>query len=410
MSTFELSIAEVRRIAVAAQGLHLRRPAGPIGARQLRDVLRRIGVLQVDFVNVLVPAHYLIPYSRLGAYERKLLDDLVYRRRQFTEQAAHEASIVPIEHWPLLCQRMQSHDRRARALATFMEKHASYVTRVLERVRTEGAVDAENVPVPDDAGAVARDAWGWSLPKAALEGHFHRGTLAVARRRADFARVYDLAERVIPPPHCERPLGGDDAARALVRLAARAVGVGTVSDLADYYRLPVREARRQILQLVSDGELQSVQVENWREPAYLHPDAERPARTNAHALLSPFDPLVWFRPRVARVFGFDYRIEIYVPKAKRRWGYYVLPFLLGDRLAARVDLKADRRSGRLLVLAAYAEAKERDTAVAAALATELRALADWLGLAKVGVARKGNLAPALAAAIAAGRRRVRDSD
>jgi uncharacterized protein YcaQ len=240
--------------------------------------------------------------------------------------------------------------------------------------------------------------WFGSVARAMLEAHFGRGALAVADRRPDFARAYDLAERVIAPEHRGRTVERDEAQRELLRRAARAHGVGTAADLADYFRMPVREARPRLAELVSSGELREIRVEGWREPAYWHPDA-RPRSVEASALLSPFDPVVWFRPRAARLFGFDYRFEIFVPAAKRRWGCYVLPFLLGDRLAARVDLKADRAGRRLLVLGASAEEHADPQATADGLAAELRTMAGWLNLDTVEITRRDRFARRLAESI-----------
>ena len=223
------------------------------------------------------------------------------------------------------------------------------------------------------------------MAKATLEGHFSRGTIAIAERRtAGFARAYDLAERVVPNEHRERTLTREEAQRELIRLAARATGVATAADLADYYRMAPREARQRVAELAAAGELREVRVEGWRDPAFLHPAARTPRAITAAALLSPFDPVVWFRRRAERLFGFDYRIEIYVPREKRKFGYYVLPFLLGDQLVARVDLKADRAEGTLRVLGAFAEAHSKAEAVAGPLALELRTMAKWLGLEEVG--------------------------
>jgi uncharacterized protein YcaQ len=221
----------------------------------------------------------------------------------------------------------------------------------------------------------------------------------VAERRPNFSRVFDLAERVIPAKHHRRRVDREDAQRELLGNASRAHGVGTAADLADYYRMPIREARPRLMELIEAREVRQVRVEGWRETAYLHRDAGLPARIDAAALLSPFDPVIWYRDRAARLFGFDYRIEIYVPQEKRRWGYYVVPFLLGDRLVARVDLKADRSERRLLVLASYLEAHAKPSQVAEALARELRTMAGWLGLDALKVARRGGLAKALAAAV-----------
>jgi uncharacterized protein YcaQ len=234
-----------------------------------------------------------------------------------------------------------------------------------------------------------------------LEAHFGQGALAVSERRSNFARVYDLAERVLPPEHYRCEVTREEAQRELLRLAARAHGLGTAADLADYYRMPIRQARERIAELVEAGELREVQVEGWRETAYLHPEARLPRRIDASALLSPFDPVVWYRPRAARLFGFDYRIEIFVPQSQRKWGCYVLPFLLGDRLVARVDLKAARNTRRLLVLAAYIERDAKPGVVANALAAELKTMAAWLGLETIAVERRGNFTRPLAAAIRA---------
>jgi uncharacterized protein YcaQ len=398
-----LSLSEARRIALAAQGFDRARPTGRVGASHLRRIVRQLGLLQIDYVNVLVPAQYLVPFSRLGPYNPAHLDALVYRTREFTEQWAREASIVPIERWPLVRHRMDTHDRRWRALTAFLDRHAVYADWVLNEIRTRGPMTAGDVPEPDGSRGKRADFWGWTLAKCALEGHFARGTLGIAdRKNPGAARVYDLAERVIPATQYERVVDRTEAKRELLRLAAQAHGIGTIDDLADYYRIPLREAKRHIADLVTSGDVREVHVEGWREPAYLHRDAALPRRLIAAALLSPFDPVVWYRPRVARLFEFAYLLEIWVPAAKRRWGYYVLPFLCGERLVARVDLKADRTARRLLVLAAYCESHADRETVARALGVELRAVATWLNLLDVSVERRGNFARALAAALKAG--------
>jgi uncharacterized protein YcaQ len=402
MAPESLSLSEARRLALAAQGFTYPRPSGPVDAGHLGRVIRQLGLLQIDFVNVLLPAHYQVPFSRLGPYERSRFDDLVYRQRQFTEQWAHEASILPVESWPLLRHRMENHRVRPWGFESFLEQNPAYVARVLQEVRTRGPLTADDLPEPDGfVGQKIPGAWHGSFPRAVLEAHFGRGVLAVADRRPNFARVYDLAERLLPAKHHTRRLEREDAQRELLRQAARAHGVGTASDLADYYRMPIREARPRLAELVAASELREVKVEGWRKPGYLHPEAQVPKRIDARALLSPFDPVVWYRPRAARLFGFDYRIEIFVPQAQRKWGYYVLPFLLGDRLVARVDLKADRAARRLLVLAAYLEAHATSKEVAPALAAELRTFAGWLGLDSVDVGRRGGFARSLAAAVRA---------
>ena len=395
MARTDLSLDEARRIALAAQGFDRPRPRGRVDTRHLRRAIRQLGLLQIDYVNVLVPAHYQVLFSRLGPYEKSLFDDLVYQRREFTEQWAHEASVLPVESWPLLRYRMDAYTPRP-AFASFIEQHPDYVGWVLDEVRARGPLTADDVPEPE--GAQGRTAGG-TVPGAVLAWHFGRGVLAVAERRPNFARVHDLAERVIPREYHLRRVHREEAQRELLRLAARAHGIGTAGDLADYYRIPVGEARPRIAELVEAGELREVRVERWREPTYLYPKARLPRQIDASALLSPFDPVIWYRDRAARLFDFDYRIEIYVPRAKRRWGYYVLPFLLRDRLVARVDLKADRSERRLLVLAAYIEPDVDQLQVSDALADELRTMAYWLELDDVLVGRRGGFASALGQAL-----------
>lgn len=391
-----MKAALARRIALAAQGFDRPRPRR-VTRREIRATVRRLGLLQVDYVNVLVPAQYQPLFSRLGPYDRALLDDLTYCRRVLTEKWAHQASIVPIELWPVARAALGEYDRRWRAIRVFWEEHQAYAEEVLAEIRERGPLAAGDLPVPEaEAG---RDGWWWSLRKTALEALFTRGELAATERRPDFSRVFDLAERVIPPEHLVTEGEPAAARRELLLRAARAHGVATAGDLADYFQMPVPEARRLLAELLAAGELLSVTVEGWREPAFLHPQARRPRRIAARALLSPFDPVVWTRPRVARLFGVDYKLEIWVPAEKRRWGYYVLPFLLGDRIVARVDLKADRAAGRLAVPAAYLEAGEDADAVAPELAAELHQMAAWLGLEGVAVEPKGDLAPALARAV-----------
>jgi uncharacterized protein len=401
MSENDLSLSEARRVALAAQGFARPRPSVRVGVRNLRRTIQQLGLLQIDYVNVLVPAHYQVPFSRLGPYEKSQLDDLVYRRREFTEHWAHEASILPVESWPLLRHRMETHRVRPYGFESFLKEQSEYVAWVLEQVRSRGPLAAGDVPERDGILRRIPGAWHGSVPRAVLEAHFARGALAVALRRPDFARVFDLAERLIPAEHHGRELSREEAQRELLRRAARAQGVGTADDLADYYRMPIREARPRITELVEAGELRQVQVEGWRQPAYLHPQAQAPQRIDAASLLSPFDPLIWYRKRAARLFDFDYRIEIFVPQPKRRWGYYVLPFLLGEKLVARVDLKADRTNGRLLVPAAYIEPHAKPGPVANALASELRTMADWLGLESIVVERRGDFVKPLDAALRA---------
>ena len=402
MPSHDLSLTQARRLALAAQGFHRARPTR-VDARHLRRTIRELKLLQIDYVNVLGPAQYLVPFSRLGPYDRSRLDELVYARREFTEQWAHEASILPVEHWPLLRHRRDAHRTRPHGFDKHMRRHEAYVESVLETVERDGPVAAHELPEPPAGLERGSHAWSRSVQRCVLEAFFGSGTLAVAERLPNFARTYDLAERIVPPAHHAREIDPADAQRELILLAAQAQGVATPADLADYYRMPMREVRPRIAELVEDGKLSEVTVEGWRETALLDPAARRPRRISATALLSPFDPLVWHRPRARRLFDFDYKLEIFIPERKRKWGYYVLPFLLGDRLVARVDLKAERGSGRLRVIAAYLEPGQNERAVANRLASELRELADWYGLDTVSIGRRGDFSRPLAAAARASR-------
>ena len=386
MSPRELSLYEARLISLNAQGFHAR-GAAKVSAPALKALIRRLAVVQLDFVNVLVPAHYLVFYSRLGPYRRALLDKVFYGDGEFTEQWAHEASIVPIETWPLLRHRREGFRLRPWGFDRFMAANPDYVARVLDAVRRRGPMAADEAPLPEDGPSkLGRDFFSDSVARAVLEAFFARGVVAVRSRRPDFSRLYDLAERVIPPALWQSEPSSDDAGRLLLEQAARACGVATAADLADYFRTPVGATRPRIAALVESGRLEPVRVEGWRELAYLHRDAQAAATAAAAAsLLAPFDPLIWFRPRTQRLFRFEYRFEIFVPETKRRWGCYVLPFLLGDRLVARVDLKADRREGRLRVVKAYLESGVKPGPAGEALRAELARLAGWLGLEKVAI-------------------------
>jgi uncharacterized protein YcaQ len=394
----DFSVSEARRIALAAQGFDRARCNGRVGLNDVRRTIRQLGLLQIDYFNVLAPAHYQVLFSRLGPYKKSLLDDLVYRRREFTEQWAHEASILPVETWPLLRHRMACHRVRPWPFERFMKEQPEYVSRVLELVRQRGPLAGGDLPVEFGTTGHLDHSWFGTVARAVLEAHFGRGALAVADRRPDFTRVYDLTERIIPEQHINSEVCLEEAQRRLILIAARGHGIGTAQDLADYFRLKAREARPRLDELVRSGELREVRVEGWRQPAYLDPSARLPAKIAAAALLSPFDPIMWFRARAARLFDFEYRVEIFVPKVKRRWGCFVLPFLLGDRLVARVDLKADRIDRRLVVLAAFLEPHAEPGTVAEALAAELKTMAGWLELESVTVERRGDFARPLAAA------------
>jgi uncharacterized protein YcaQ len=394
----EISAAQARRIALQAQGFGDRRPSGRVDRRHVRRVLGRVGLIQIDSVNVLVRSQELPLFARLGAHPRDVLPRMAAGAELF-EYWCHEASLLPIDLWPLMRWRMERPDGAWKSIYAIGRDDPGYVRAVLEEVRDRGPLTAGDL---SDPGPRSQSMWGWSRGKRALEHLFWSGTLTARRRASDFARLYDLTERVIPAGVRARPAPPeDDAKRELLVLAARALGVATLHDLCDYHRLNVPRARHLVAELVEAGRLRPVSVAGWERPAFLHPDAHLPRRVRARALLSPFDSLVWDRARTERLFGFRYRIGIYTPAARRVHGYYVLPFLRGDRLVGRVDLKAGRAERALLVQGAYAEPGEDPLATAADLAAELAAMAAWLGLERVRTADRGDLAPALAAEVAA---------
>ena len=395
MARNRFSQAEARRIALAAQGFDRARPAAKPDIRHLRRVLDTLGLLQLDYVNVLIPAHFFVAWSRLGAYDKACLERLVYERGEFTEQWAHEASIVPMSSWSLLEHRRQAHELHKQNPLRNLRNRNDYLDNVLEQVQQQGALTAHDLPPV--AGPKRRPGdWHRSIPRRALEYHFARGDLAVVKRLPNFQRVYDLAERVIPAKHLQRSLSQADAKRELLRCASRGLGIATLQDLADYYRMSPREALPLLSDLVEEGVVTEVSVEGWAESAYLAAGAKIPRRIADASLLSPFDPVVWFRPRAERLFDFHYRIEIYVPAGKRKWGYYVLPFRLGDQIVARVDLKADRKSRQLCVLAVHEEAGVDRALCIESLGQELRQLAQWLDLDDVRVTRHNAIARQLA--------------
>jgi uncharacterized protein YcaQ len=395
-----LSAAEARRVALAAQGFAEPRTLDrPVDARALRSrVVDRVGLIQIDSVNVLQRAHYLPAFSRLGAYDIDVLDRLAhYAPRRLFEYWGHEASLIPVELQPHLRWRMRrAHDDAWGGMRRIAQDRPELVAAVLEDLRARGPLTAAQLAHLDEPRGKKGPWWDWSDVKRALEFLFWSGEITSARRRR-FERLYDIPERVLPKAIIDAPTPSDDEAqRELLRVAARSLGIATEPDLRDYFRLPAPDTKLRVPELVEAGELLPVQVEGWgRAPAYLAPGARVPRRVDARALVGPFDSLIWERPRVERVFGFRYRIEIYVPKEQRVHGYYVLPLLLGDRLVARVDLKSDRAGGALLVQAAHAE-PGAPPETAEVLAGELRAMASWLRLDDVTVVGAGDLAPALA--------------
>jgi uncharacterized protein len=398
--------AAARRAALAAQGFADRRPAGPVGRRHLARLLARIRLLQLDSVNVAVRAHYMPVFSRLGPYDPGLVDDAAWthaarRPRMLVEYWAHEASLLPVDDWPLLLSGAKRAGwwRNYEALAA---REPQLVDDLLAAVKELGPVGAGALEAALGAGqARSKGAtwWARSDVKRICEWLFGTGQLTTGAR-VHFQRLYDLPERVLPPEVLARhPADPEVSARELVLRAVGALGVATEPDVRDYYRLGPARCQQAVAELVQAGALEAVAVRGWRHLAYRLPGTRTPRRIAARALLSPFDPLVWERDRTARMFGFRYRIEIYVPERQREYGYYVFPFLLDDALVGRVDLKADRAAGVLRVPGAFAEAGVDVSRVAAELAPALREMAAWQGLDDVVVGERGDLAAPLATAL-----------
>jgi uncharacterized protein YcaQ len=400
MARDTLSISEARRISLTAQGFGSARPKGPINTGHIQRVVRKLGLLQLDFVNVLVPAHQLVVFSRLGPYDRLRFHDAIYRRGDFTEQWAHEASIVPASFWPLLEYRRQAYRPYPNSPILKLKGKSKYLEQIFDLIVKNGPVTSQDLPPIAGPKRKPGD-WHRSVPRWALEVHFGSGKLAVADRLPNFQRIYDLPERVIDARHLQPKIDSNESRRELLKVAANAYGIATAADLADYFRMNGRDSQPRIDELVEEGAVRQVTVEGWKDKAYVSTAARLPRKISCSALLSPFDPVLWYRPRAERLFDFHYRIEIYVPAAKRKWGYYVLPYLLDDRIVARVDLKADRKNRCLLVLASH---QENDIDVARTvneLGDELRSLADWLGLERIKVSRRGSFARHLADSIKA---------
>jgi uncharacterized protein YcaQ len=361
-------------------------------------VVESLRLLQLDYVNVLMPAHFLVLWSRLGAYDRARFEKTMYRSGQFTEQWAHEASIVPASTWSLLEYRRQCHEIHQHSPLRRMRSRTAYLDAALKQVQRDGPLTANDLPPVAGPRRKPGD-WHRTIPRCALEYHFSRGSLVVADRLPNFQRVYDLPERVLHVEHLSRSVARSDAQRELLQRAATALGVSTLRDLADYFRMTPREAAPRVAELVENGDINLVSVDGWEEQAYLSADAHLPRQIRGASLLSPFDPVVWFRPRALRLFDFHYRIEIYVPASKRRWGYYVLPFRVGDQIVARVDLKADRQNRSLLVLAVHEESRIEQGACLEPLVDELHAMRSWLKLDAICVTKNNGFSKKLAAAL-----------
>jgi uncharacterized protein YcaQ len=395
-----ISAAQARRIALGAQGFGQKRPTSP-GIRQLDLLVHRLGLLQLDSVNVFERSHYLPVFARLGAYDKADLDRLTFgRKARYTEYWAHVAALIPLETWPLWRWRME------RSRDKYLADPNSWVNAnkgMLDWLRAELAAKG-----PQAASTIEHDAnrrrggwWEWSDVKLGLEYLFEMGEVVTAGRTR-FERTYGLTEQVMPAPLLNETHSAHDAMKILIEKAAIAHGIGTVGDLGDYYRIKKTPAAAVIAELVDEGRLLPVTVEGWQQgakplPAFIHPDARIPRSIDATALLSPFDPVVWERERALRMFGFHYRIEIYTPAPKRIFGYYTLPLLVDDRIVGRIDLKSDRQNRMLRVQSAWREPGATGVEIEARTAQLLREIALWQGLDGIEVMDWGDLAPALAA-------------
>ena len=392
-----LTAAAARRTVVAAQGFHEAKSAGPVTRAHLKRLVARLQVLQLDSVSVAVRAHYAPVFSRLGSYDRDILDRAAWSHsarspRLLVEYWAHEAALMAVDDWPLLRWRMREY-QHGRWGTEIVKKNAKLADDVIDAVAALGPSTAGQIEAYLESEPRGRKGpwWDRSDTKWVAEALWAAGVLTTATR-VGFARHYDLTERVLPSEVVERQVDEGDAVRQLVLRAATALGVATEADIRDYFRLGARQVKPAIADLLAAGELESVEVEGWTAPAYLRAGQIVPRRDKGTALLCPFDPLIFFRPRIERLFGFHYRIEIYTPAEKRQFGYYVWPFLLDGDLVGRVDLKADRINNALHVVGAFAEDGRDHSHVAAALAGELCSMAGWLGLGGVTVGERGDLA------------------
>jgi hypothetical protein len=388
-----LTKAQVRRAHIAAQGLASPRPKSP-NLGHVKRAIRQMGVLQIDSVNVVERAHHLTLFSRLGPYDVDLLWRAL-RERDVFEYWAHMASFSPVEDWPLLRHRMDR-EREWGAIKRLTTEAPGYIETIYQEIVERGPLTTSDL---EDPGTSQGPWWGWADGKIVLEWFLMTGRATVADRR-NFTRYYDITERVIPPEHRGSPaIAADEAKKVLLLRAAEKIGVGTGKDLADYFRYVYTDCRPAIRELVDAGELVEVEVEGVKDPSFMRPGTRIPRATEARALLNPFDPIVWFRPRTEQIYDFHYRIEIYTPEPKRQYGYYVFPFLLGDELVGRVDIKADRKEKLLRVPGAFVEPGQDAGRVAPEMAAELRVMAEWLGLADVVVGNKGDLAVELRRAL-----------
>ena len=376
----ELTIVEARSLALAAQGFDKPRTKSKSSIADAVQVIKKLGVIQIDSVNVLVRSQELPLFSRLGDHDRNAINKATAQSKIF-EYWGHEAALLPVELQPLFRWKMNA-ARTGKikhwGLTSFYADNKAFVKRILKHVEANGPVTARELSTRTEKKS---SWWDWDEAKTALEYLFLTGQIMARGRGTDFARIYDITERVLPSKILNTPTPTENEARKqlLVR-AAKAQGVATLSDLADYYRQKTAVIKPLVIELVEQGELREVTVDTWVEKAFVHRSAKLPKKLYATALLSPFDSLVWCRPRNERLFNFHYRIEIYTPKEKRKFGYYVLPFMLNGEIVGRVDLKADRANSNLLVQSVHTEKGIKRASINGALTDELRALANWLQL------------------------------
>ena len=386
-----LSIADARALALAAQGFDTPRPANKTTQRHVNSLISRLGVIQIDSVNVLVRSQELPLFSRLGNHDRNAIPKATESQKIF-EYWGHEAAHLPVEVHPLFRWKMEAArlgKARHWGLTSFYDDNKVFVKRMLKHVETNGPTTARELSTrTEKRGADKKTWWDWDESKTALEYLFLTGQLMSCGRGTDFARIYDTPERVLPEDVLNAPTPSEhDARKRLLVRSAIAQGVATAGDLADYHRQKPAAVKPLIAELSEDGELREVAVDGWTEKAFVHCSAKLPKQLHATALLSPFDSLVWCRPRNERLFDFHYRIEIYTPKEKRKFGYYVLPFMMNGQMVGRVDLKADRANSKLLMHSVHTEKGIKRATINDSLNNELRAMALWLGLDKVANSR-----------------------
>ena len=385
------SAKEARQIAIHAQLMTKIKGNKIPGTSELKKILRKIALLQIDSVNVCVRAHYMPLFSRMGPYPQRIIEEAAYSTRDIFETWAHEACFAPVDFFPVIRHRMTNRQPGKRVLS-LMETNPGYLENVLEQVRSEGPIKASELT---DPGNRTGKWWGYSKGKIALEWYFAKGVLGVSKRKG-FTRYYDLIERIMPENFLNAPpLSEKDAHKYFLLKAINAYGISTISDIADYFRIKKADIKSHLDQLIAKSVIEEVSVEGWEEPGYCPRGLNLTPTSNCQAILSPFDSFSWNRHRLKRLFKFHYRIEIYVPESKRKFGYYVYPFILGDKIVARIDLKADHKNSTLIVQSAYIEVGNDKDYVAERLLIELSSMAIWLNLSEITIKKKGNLAERL---------------